>query len=199
MPAQETAYRETENNYSGLIPQDPADADIFEARRASAYQAYYEHMPLRRFSRPRGPDLQLYRRVGFGRLLKVHVLDTRQHRSAGAPEGCELDQRIDGYCPATLADPERSITGNRQRDWLINGLTGSRSAWNVLANQVPFAPNDTHEDPEIRTFGGEKWDGYPFNRAEILDVISARRLHNTVIITGDVHRNFVRRTLLAGA
>ncbi|MBX5460457.1 MAG: alkaline phosphatase D family protein [Steroidobacteraceae bacterium] len=182
---------ETENNYAGLIPQDPADSAIFEERRARAYQAYYEHMPLRRFSFPRGPDLQLYRRLSFGGLMQLHVLDTRQYRSAGAPAGCTPGERIDGYCPSAL-DTTRTITGNRQRDWLIEGLSRSRAQWNVLANQVPFAPNDTNADPAIRTFGGEKWDGYPFDRAQILDLIAGRKLYNTVIITGDVHQNFVR-------
>lgn len=182
---------EVENNYAGLIPQDAADAQIFEERRARAYQAYYEHMPLRRFSFPRGPDLQLYRRVSFGSLLQVHVLDTRQYRSAEAPENCAVGERVDGYCPSAL-DATRTITGNRQRDWLVSGLGRSHAKWNVLANQVPFAPNDTNADPAIRTFGGEKWDGFPFDRAQVLDFIAARRLHNTIVITGDVHQNFVR-------
>jgi alkaline phosphatase D len=84
------------------------------------------------------------------------------------------------------------IAGERQRKWLIDGLDRSKARWNVLANQVPFAPNDTNADPNIRTFGGEKWDGYPFDRAPILDFIAAQRLYNTVVITGDVHQNFVR-------
>jgi alkaline phosphatase D len=182
---------ETENNYAGFIPQDPVDVPIFADRRARAYQAYYEHMPLRRFSFPRGPDLQLYRRLSFGGLLQVHVLDTRQYRSAEAPATCAPDERIDGYCPSAL-DTSRTIAGNRQRDWLIDGLGRSRAHWNVLANQVPFAPNDTNADPAIRAFGGEKWDGFPFERAQVLDFIAARKLTNTIVITGDVHQNFVR-------
>ena len=182
---------ETENDYAGALPQDAADAPIFLDRRARAYQAYYEHMPLRAQQLPSGPNLQLYRRVGFGRLVQVHVLDTRQYRSARAPAGCPLNTRIDGYCPSAL-DPERTIQGTAQRDWLLNGLERSNTSWNVLANQVPFAPNDTNADPAIRTFGGEKWDGYPFDRAQVLDFIAARRLYNTVVITGDVHTNIVR-------
>ncbi len=45
---------ETENNYA---------ADFLE-RRANAYQAYYENMPLRPESMPQGPNMQLYRRIG---------------------------------------------------------------------------------------------------------------------------------------
>ena len=58
---------------------------------------------------------------------------------------------------------------------------------------MPFAPNDTNADPAIRTFGGEKWDGYPVDRQKMLDCHRQQReLANTVVITGDVHANFVR-------
>jgi alkaline phosphatase D len=186
---------ETENDYAGFLPENPADpADNqpdFAARRARAYQAYYEHMPLRTAQLPTGPFLQLYRRLGFGDLLLVNVLDTRQYRSARAPAGCDPAVRIDGYCPMAL-DPSRTIVGEAQLTWLLGGLAQSTASWNVLANQVPFAPNDTNADPALRSFGGEKWDGYPLDRQQILDFIAERDLVNTVVITGDVHQNFVR-------
>jgi alkaline phosphatase D len=182
---------ETENNYAGLIPQDPADQPIFAERRARAYQVYYEHMPLRAAQLPNGPFLQLYRRLAFGDLMQVNVLDTRQYRSHGAPSNCALTERIDGYCPSAL-DVTRTIQGEQQRNWLIDGLGHSTASWNLLANQVNFAPTDTNADPAIRTLGGEKWDGYPFDRQEVLNFIAGRGLRNTIVITGDVHLNRVR-------
>jgi alkaline phosphatase D len=186
---------ETENDYAGLIPENPADpadnAPDFASRRARAYQAYYEHMPIRAAHLPVGPSLQLYRRLQFGEMLSVNVLDTRQYRSHRAPANCLSSERIDGYCPSAL-DPTRTIEGAAQQAWLIDGLERSTARWNLLANQVPFAPNDTNADPAIRAFGGEKWDGYPADRQAVLDLITARGLTNTVVITGDVHQNFVR-------
>jgi alkaline phosphatase D len=186
---------ETENDYAGLAPENPADpADNqpdFASRRARAYQVYYEHMPLRAAQIPTGPDLQLYRHLGFGGLISMHVLDTRQYRSHRAPAACTLAERVDGYCPTAL-DPSRTIQGNAQQAWLLDGLGRSDARWNVLANQVPFAPNDTNGDPLIRTLGGEKWDGYPVDRQAVLNLIAARGLSNTIVITGDVHQNFVR-------
>ena len=182
---------ETENDYAGFIPQDPADQAIFAERRARAYQVYYEHMPLRAAQVPSGPNLQLYRRLAFGDLVQVNVLDTRQYRSHRAPANCALVERVNGYCPTAL-DVTRTIQGVQQRNWLIDGLGHSTASWNLLANQVPFAPNDTNANPDIRTFGGEKWDGYPFDRQEVLNFIAARGLRNTIVITGDVHVNFVR-------
>ena len=186
---------ETENDYAGFIPEnaaDPADnLPDFASRRARAYQVYYEHMPLRAAQVPIGPYLRLYRQLRYGDLLSVNVLDTRQYRSARAPEACALEERIDGYCPSAL-DPSRTIEGQDQQAWLMRNLRRSTADWNLLANQVPFAPNDTNADPLIRTFGGEKWDGYPLDRQKILDVLAERRLGNTIVITGDVHANFVR-------
>jgi alkaline phosphatase D len=186
---------ETENDYAGVIPEnaaDPADNQPdFTSRRARAYQAYYEHMPLRAAQLPTGPSLQLFRHLDFGALIAVNVLDTRQYRSHRAPAGCTLAERTDGYCPSAL-DPTRTIEGEAQQSWLLDRLGDSTARWNLLANQVPFAPNDTNADPAIRTFGGEKWDGYPVDRQMVLDFIAARGLVNTIVITGDVHANFVR-------
>ena len=187
---------ETENDYAGFAPENPADpADNmpdFAARRARAYQVYYEHMPLRAGQLPVGPYLQLYRRLRFGDLLSLNVLDTRQYRSHRAPANCAPEERVTGYCPTAL-DPTRTIEGAAQQEWLINGLMRSKAGWNVLANQVPFAPNDTNADPALQTFGGEKWDGYPWDRQRIVDVLRQQNLGNTVVvITGDVHVNFVR-------
>jgi len=148
-------------------------------------------MPIRAAQLPVGPSLQLYRRLQFGEMLSVNVLDTRQYRSHRAPTSCLLTERVDGYCPSAL-DPTRTIEGAAQRAWLIDGLEQSTARWNLLANQVPFAPNDTNADPAIRTFGGEKWDGYPADRQAVLDLIRNRGLTNTIVITGDVHQNFVR-------
>jgi alkaline phosphatase D len=79
-----------------------------------------------------------------------------------------------------------------QRNWLLDGLGRSIASWNILANQVPFAPNDGNTSPDIVTFGNEKWDGYPVDRQKVLDFLVERNLVNTVVITGDNHNNWVR-------
>ncbi len=53
---------EVENNYADTIPEKGQSVEEFVKRRIAAYQAYYEHMPLRRSSMPHGSDMQLYRR-----------------------------------------------------------------------------------------------------------------------------------------
>ena len=182
---------EVENNYADEDSDPETDPPTFLLRRAAAYQAYWEHMPLRKNTRPVGPDLPLYRRLIFGDLMAVHVLDTRQYRS-DQPEPCPTEQRDpSGYCPEAL-DPSRTILGQTQLAWLLEGLDRSGRRWNVLAQQVPFAPLDQDDDPTQRSFGGDKWDGYVADRQRILDVIQARQPANPVVITGDVHTNQVR-------
>jgi alkaline phosphatase D len=166
--------------------------DAWLARRAAAYQAYWEHMPLRRASRPHGPDLQLYRRYRWGALATFNVLDTRQYRS-DQPAACtpgEADPT--GYCAGAL-DPERTMLGAEQRAWLFDDLARSRTQWNVLAQQTALAPFDRDPSPASRSFGaGDNWDGYVAERQQLLDWIVDRRTRNPVVITGDSHANWLR-------
>ncbi|MEV4344344.1 alkaline phosphatase D family protein [Actinoplanes sp. NPDC049596] len=169
---------EIDNNWADEIPQDPElqTPSSFRARRIAAFQAYYEHMPLRRSSLPHGLDMQLYRRFRFGSLAGVHVLDTRQYRS---------DQ------PATLEaaqNPALTMTGAEQESWLVNGLRHSGADWNLLANQVMWAQNDRKAGPE-QVFDFDNWDGYRAQRTRLLKLF--RRVDNPVVLTGDRHCTWV--------
>ena len=171
---------EIDNNWADEIPQDPdlQSPSQFRARRVAAFQAYYEHMPLRRTSLPQGLDIQVYRRLRFGSLASVHVLDTRQYRS---------DQ------PATLAaalDPALTMTGPEQEEWLVNGLQQAGSSWNLLANQVMWAQNDRKAGPE-QVFDFDNWDGYRAQRRRLLEFFGSGRVTNPVVLTGDRHCTWV--------
>ena len=78
---------EVDNDYAGNRDEQDTPPEVFLLRRAAAYQAFYEHMPLRPGAFPTGPDLKLYRRLTFGSLVDFSVLDTRQYRSNQACEG----------------------------------------------------------------------------------------------------------------
>ncbi|QXJ25603.1 alkaline phosphatase D family protein [Actinomadura graeca] len=171
---------EVDNNWADEIPQDPdrQPREKFLARRAAAFQAYYEHMPLRRPAVPHGIGMRLHRRLGFGRLAAVHVLDTRQYRS---------DQ------PDTLAeagDPRRTMTGTEQERWLTGGLARSGARWNLLANQVMWASNDRKAGPE-QVFDFDNWDGYRVQRRRMLEFFGSGLVSNPVVLTGDRHATWV--------
>ncbi|RKR92936.1 alkaline phosphatase D [Micromonospora pisi] len=177
---------EVTNNYADEVgPDGPA----FPARRAAAYQAYYENMPLRRASIPVGPDMRLYRRVRFGDLAQFHMLDTRQYRSDQAKWTAAT--AVGGYAPGAL-DPNRTILGDAQEQWLQEGLATSTTRWNVIGNQTKFAPFDHKTGPGLQYDSPDNWgEGYVADRDQLLRFIAAHRPSNPVVITGDAHRNWV--------
>lgn len=176
---------EVQNNYAGDIPQDGGDPERFRQRRAAAYQAYYEHLPLRRESIPSGPDMALYRGIRYGDLIDFHVLDTRQYRDDQAAG--------DGYKPRNpeQQDPARSLMGQAQEAWLIERLQHSDARWNILAQQVFFAQRaNPHPTTGQLRYSMDAWDGYTANRDRLLRAIADRGNLNPIVLTGDVHANW---------
>ena len=174
---------EVQNNYIDELPEGELTTEEFLQRRAAAYQAYYEHMPLRRSSVPKGPDMLLYRRLTYGNLAEFNVLDTRQYRDDQAAGG-----GLDPPNPEQQ-DPSRTITGKAQERWLLDGLAGSGARWNVLAQQVFFAQRDFGVGDD-QLLSMDAWDGYLGSRNRILGFIAERNISNPVVITGDVHNNW---------
>jgi alkaline phosphatase D len=170
---------ETENNWADDVPEAPDPG--FLDRRAAAFQAYYENMPLRKSAEPAGIDMRLYRRVCWGDLATFHMLDTRQYRD---DQACGDGGQID--CTERL-DPMRTITGVDQEQWLRSGLQRSRARWDVLGQQVFFAQRDLTAGPQ-QGFSMDAWDGYRADRDRIAAMLGQTR--NGVVLTGDVHRHW---------
>jgi alkaline phosphatase D len=181
---------EVANNYAGAIPQHPDRTTTaeFQRRRAAAYQAYYETMPLRRSALPRGPDMLLYRRLNYGRLASFNVLDTRQYRT---------DQPLgDGRKSPTdvLLSPSGTMLGEQQRQWLSSGLERSSASWNVLAQQVMMARVDLEAGAAVM-HSMDQWPGYEFERRRVLKHFSEKKIKNPVVLTGDIHRNWANELI----
>ncbi|MGH7711584.1 MAG: alkaline phosphatase D family protein [Gemmatimonadaceae bacterium] len=175
---------EVENNYANSISENNDPPEVFLRRRAAAYQAYYEHLPLRRSSVPDGGSMQLYRRVPYGSLATFNVLDERQYRS-DQPCG-------DGRKPrcAEATDPARTLLGTQQEEWLLGGLAASQSRWNFLANQVVMGDNMIRRPDETEnTYPLDTWNGYLAQRQRVLDLFASRKVRNPVVLTGDIHVN----------
>ena len=173
---------EVQNNYANAISMSNAPTEQFLARRAAAYQAYYEHLPLRRSAMPSGNAMNLYRRVPYGSLAMFSVLDERQYRS-DQPCG-------DGRKPrcAEALDPSRTMLGKEQESWLLDGLANSKAWWNFLANQVVMGDNMIRRPEETEdTYPLDTWNGYVAERQRILDFLATRRASNPVVLTGDIH------------
>jgi len=184
---------EVQNDYADKWGQDFQDPDAFLKRRAAAYRAYYEFMPVKPvFSMPHGPDMRLYDRYDFGDLLRVDLIDGRQYRSkeacygdpkknAGHGGGGHLE--TPAACPE-LMDPSRSMIGMAQEAWLFDGLATSKAKWNVIANDVLMARLSQGDQGGYWT---DDWDGYPQSRDRLMRHIAAAKPSNPVVITGDIH------------
>jgi alkaline phosphatase D len=175
---------EVDNDYAGDIDENDTPAEVFLLRRAAAYQAYFENMPLRSSTMPAGPSMRLYRRLRFGSLLDLSVLDTRQYRSNQSCNGVSGTR-----CTAAL-DPTRTILGAEQERWLFEQLGGIKSTWTVLGQQVPtFARNMIRANPDAQ-YSMDKWDGYPAARQRLFARLRETRAPNPIVLSGDVHVHF---------
>jgi alkaline phosphatase D len=179
-----TDDHEVENNYANDISErKEVSPEDFRKLRAAAYQAYYENQPLRLAALPKGPDMRLYRKVSWGRLAELFVLDTRQYRT---DQPCGDGNKPP--CPESM-DPNGTILGAAQREWLFNGLAGSGAAWNVLGQQVMMARIDRKPGEGV-AYSMDQWPGYEVDRRRVLKFFHERQVPNPVVLSGDIHTNW---------
>ncbi len=181
---------EVDNDYADLESQDFDSPEEFLLRRAAAYQAYYEHLPLRPFSRPQNEKMQIYRSFNWGNLASFYLLDNRQYRS---DQPCDSNGKGGGQlitqCPERF-DRTRTLLGQKQERWLFDNLDRSPATWNVIAQQSLVAELQRKLDGEI-AYWTDGWDGYPIARQRILDFIENNNITNPVFIGGDIHSFWV--------
>jgi len=181
---------EVQNDYAGEWASNFEPPAKFLLQRAAAYQAFYEHMPLRP-SRcfAQGSAMRIYGRYNFGDLVSFSMLDGRQYRSR---EACYAPPYGGGHvvtakqCPE-LVDPSRSLLGEAQEAWLYDGFAQSKARWNIIGQTVLMA--SLHEDDagaEAHAWT-EAWDGYPAARTRLLDHIQASGVANPIVLSGDNH------------
>lgn len=176
---------EVENDYAGVHGAVTADPGAFLKRRTAAYQAYFEHMPLDPAALAEDGGIQLCRRFHWGDLASVHVLDTRQHRSAHACATAEeRGGRIVRDC-AALDDPARTMLGHAQEAWLDAGLRREQARWTLVAQQTLLAPLALPQGPGARYT--DVWDGYGAARTRLLDGLARPSVSNALVLGGDVH------------
>ncbi|WP_120967248.1 alkaline phosphatase D family protein [Comamonas sp. lk] len=195
---------EVQDDYAGL--EGTGTASAFLARRNAGYQAFYENMPLRASALTHGltglgthDGLRIHERHAWGRLLRFHMLDTRQYRDRQAcrvpgekaqgtvtPQGC-----------LELQDPARSILGVDQERWAEQGLAQDATSgvhWTAMAQQTIFSRRNYQPLP-AESYHSSTWDGYPACRQRLLDAVRISAPRNTVFLGGDIHQNYVCKVL----
>ena len=175
---------EVSNNYAGFISQHDDPIEEFARRRAAGYQAYYEHMPLRRTSIPHGPLMQIYRPFAYGNLANLFMLDTRQFRT-DQPCGDGVKPVCDG-----VNNPKATMMGPTQERWLTEGLNRSAARWNIIGQQIMMGRLDLKIGPGVE-LSMDKWDAYEVERARLLKFLGTRRPSNPIVLAGDIHNNWV--------
>ncbi len=181
---------EVANDYADASPERILPPALFLKRRAAAYQAYYEHMPMPRRMAPDGAAMRIHTSLRIGELATLLLLDHRQYRS---PQACPMPGRgggnsvVPAQCEA-LRDPARSVLGADQERWLQGELSRSATRWNLIGQQTLMAPmlmpGRDGAPQRVRTDG---WDGYPLSRQRLLDAIAHHRTPNPVVLGGDLH------------
>jgi alkaline phosphatase D len=183
---------EVDNNYGSYFTEENDNPQVALARRAAAYQAYYEHMPLPRRAVPYGPFMRLHTYRAFGDLVSLFALDQRQYRSK-----LTCLARRAAECPELIAE-DRTMLGGLQEGWLYGGLGNSRTRWNLMAQGtvMSFGEELSREGRMVMSDG---WNGYPAARSRLLRVIDDRNVKNAVVLSGDIHAFLVGSLLLDDA
>jgi alkaline phosphatase D len=194
---------EVSNDYAGLVRGQSGNISFdFAAQRARAYQAFYEHMPLRASALTRsieglarGAEMRIYGQVAYGKLANLYLLDDRQYRdrqvcnkgggygsSWGDPDQCE-----------EWLDPKRTLLGAPQEQWLNQAFAKARNdarVWNMVAQQTIFGRRDYKLGAGLSLWN-DGWDGYSAARQRMTQSMQSNALKNPVLIGGDVHENWV--------
>ncbi len=192
---------EVQNDYAGLWPGNSgAPEPDFAARRAAAFQAFYEHMPVRAAVLTRavaglaqGAEMRIYGKVPFGRLATLYWLDGRQYRDVQActPGGRAGSGQVEPARCEVWEDPRRSLLGRAQEQWLDRAFAQDGGAvWHVLGQQTLFGRRNFRSGPDRRLWN-DGWDGYGPARNRFIASVQRHHLSNPVLLGGDVHENWV--------
>jgi len=137
-------------------------------------QAFLDYWPI---VPPTAEPTRLYRKLRWGRLLEVFILDTRQYRSANS----ELD------------GPAKTMLGSEQRRWLVDEVSASTAVWKVIVTSVSLSvpTGRTHRDSwsnaSVWGVPEENSTGFAVERDTILRTFRQRGVRNLVFLTADVH------------
>lgn len=176
---------EVENDYLADRAGYTADPQAFVRRRAAAYRAYFEHMPLRPSALRPGGEVRLYRSTSWGDLAAAHILDTRQYRT---PSACIAEGETAGGPIARCAragEDVGSMLGPTQEAWFARTVAERPVRWSLVTQQTLFARLALPEGPN--SLYPQFWDGYAAARTRMLDALEAANTRNAVILGGDVH------------
>ncbi|MEM7587964.1 MAG: alkaline phosphatase D family protein [Acidobacteriota bacterium] len=177
---------EVVDNWGGAYNQQGLSPEQFAARKLAAFQAYYEHLPLRLSSRLRAEQMRIYQRAFVGTLMELNLLDCRQYRNdPPCLEQVEAGPRYLPQCEAARA-PELSLLGEAQEIWLSRGLGRSGARWNVIVQNTQVAPFDYVSGEDVG-YDLDDWNSFDASRKRLLELLTRHRPTNPIFLGGNIH------------
>lgn len=162
-------HESANDSFEGGAENHNAGEGFWSDRKLFAQKAYFEWLPIRE----KAPgNVEIFRTFNYGNLVDLFMVDTRLNgrQEQGVNE----------------SDPNRTMLGVDQYNWLIDELDNSSAQWKIMGNQVVFAP--------ITVFGipinEDAWDGYPAERQKVLNHLTTNDIDNFVVLTGDIHTSW---------
>jgi alkaline phosphatase D len=180
---------EVENDYTNDRSPASWETGAFLRRRAEAYRAWYEHMPVPSSMRPNGPDVRIYGNWRFGALADLYLVDTRQYRSHHPCANGRGGAALLTDC-AERREPSLTYLGTAQETWLTQGLAQTKARWSILGQQTLMSQVDRGKEG-ASAFWMDRWDGAPASRQRVVDAMAANRTASKLVIGGDVHSFWV--------
>ncbi|MBF6297402.1 alkaline phosphatase D family protein [Nocardia amamiensis] len=188
-------HESADNSWSGgANNHNPGTEGSWADRRAASVQAYLEWMPVR--AAGSGAQVRMYRRLRFGTLAELAMLDLRSYRDQEAKPGASWRE---------ADNPARTLTGKAQMEWLTAGLASAPVRWKLVGNSVMIAPlvfpplepattaaiTSTMGIPQSGLSpNGDQWDGYTADRARLFGAIVEQQISDVVFLTGDIHSSW---------
>jgi alkaline phosphatase D len=92
------------------------------------------------------------------------------------------------------ASPPGTMLGAAQKAWWKATMKGSDATWKLWGNEVTLMRLRIQQlgatDVSDRVVGGDSWDGYPTERAELMTFLRDQAIQNVVVLSGDIHAAF---------
>ena len=177
---------EVDNDYAGDRDENDTPPEVFLLRRAAAYQAYFETMPLRAATHAERSE---HAAVSPDAVRQPCIdLERARHASVPLEAGVRRDDARPVARPRSI--PSRTILGSAQEQWLFEQLGAVKATWTVLGQQVPtFARDNLRAAPNER-YSMDKWDGYVASRQRLYARLKETKAPNPIVLSGDVHLHY---------
>lgn len=176
---------EVTNNYAGDTDPEGSPAAAVRARRAAAYRAWWENLPVRGRP-PTGADVTVYRSITAGGLARITLLDERQY--ADEPPCRDTSISDTGDC-ADRTGSDREYLGTEQQAWFADTVSKGDVVWDLVGNPTVLSGVNAGSADEPAYYL-ETWDGYPDARQRFLDSLG-KATGQPLILTGDYHAGMV--------